>query len=313
MGYNLGTFALFVFFGISGFLIARSFERQPTLRHWLAARALRLLPALTVMLVLTVAILGPLTTSLPLHGYIADPETHSYVIRNLSLAFRQNGLPGVFGNQPVPDEVNGSLWTLYYEVLCYGGVMIMGLLGAFRAWRPLALAAFVYVLANVVAVALPKDMVPVGVRSLLSLGMPFATGVAFYLLRARLPLNPVLLLGLIVGVTVVRNTALYQPALVLTLTYGVFLLAYLPKGFVRKYNLLGDYSYGVYIYAWPLQQMVVYFAGPMTPLVNIALTLPLVLMLAWLSWTFIEKPALARVPRSDPASKLGRRAPERSV
>jgi peptidoglycan/LPS O-acetylase OafA/YrhL len=299
-GYDLGSFGLFTFFSISGFLIARSFERQPTLRHWLTARVLRLFPALAVVLVLTVLVLGPLLTTLPPEVYFGHPETQSYIPRNLTLAFRQSGLPGVFETQPLAGEVNGPLWTLFYEVLCYGGVMIMGLLGAFRAWRPLIAVALVYVLANAAAVAMPRDDVPVVVRSLLSLGMPFAIGVAFYLGRSYLPLTPLILAGLVAASALVKGTLLYQPVLMLTLCYGVFVLAYLPGGVIRRYNRLGDYSYGLYIYGWPMQQTVVFVFGAMSPLTNVALALPMALALAWLSWTWVEKPALALVPHSDP-------------
>ena len=305
-GYELGTLAVFVFFSLSGFLIARSFERQPTLRTWLAARFLRLIPGLAVMLILTVIVLGPLVTDLPIRQYIRDPGTHSYVFRNLTLAWRQATLPGVFDHQPLDYEVNGSLWTLWYEVLCYTGVMLMGLLGAFRAWRPLVGVALVYGAANVAVVVFPDGAVVRELRILLSLAMPFACGVAFYLCRAWLPLNPLLLVGLIAGTVIVRHSPLYAPAFALTLSYAVFLMAFLPGGAIRRYNALGDYSYGVYIYAWPLQQTMVYCFGPLGPLGNIEFALPAVLLMAWLSWTFIEKPALAWARHSDPASRPGR-------
>jgi peptidoglycan/LPS O-acetylase OafA/YrhL len=303
-GHNLGGFGLYIFFGISGFLIARSFERQPSLRNWLLARFLRLFPALAVVLVLTVLVLGPLVTTLPLEAYFTHPETHTYILRNLTLAFRQSTLPGVFEEVPRAYEVNGPLWTLFYEVLCYAGVMLMGLLGAFRAWRPLVAVAVFYVAANVVGIAF-RDRMPVMVLSLLSLGMPFAIGVAFYVARARLPLNPLILVALVAGTVLVFGTPLYQPALMLSLCYAVFVLAYLPGGFVRRYNRLGDYSYGLYIYGWPVQQTAVLVFGAMTPLTNIALAFPVALALAWASWTLVEKPALALVPHSDPLPHSG--------
>lgn len=299
-GYDMGALAVYVFFCISGFLIARSFERQPTLRHWLLARTLRLFPALLVMLLLMVLVLGPLVTALPAGAYFSHPATLSYLPNNLSLALRQAWLPGVFEATPYGGETNGSLWTLYYEVLCYGAVMVAGLLGVFRRWGPLAAATLLYVAANGIVVLLPEDAVPGGVRTFLALGMPFATGVAFYLCRHWLPLHPAILVALAGGAALVKGTPLYQPVLVLALGYGVFVLAYLPGGFIRRYNRVGDFSYGIYIYAWPVQQTAVLLLGPMTPFMNIALALPLTLALAWMSWHFVEKPALALVPHSAP-------------
>ncbi|WP_424931268.1 acyltransferase family protein [Amaricoccus macauensis] len=303
--FNLGQIALVVFFGISGFLIARSFERQPRLGTWVLARILRLFPALAVMLLLTTTLLGLLVTELPAEDYVTDPDTYSYILRNLMLAFRQAVLPGVFLDQPLARETNGSLWTLQYEVLCYAGVMVMGLLGAFRRWQPRLAVAGLLAVAYGAAFVLPASALPGALASFLSLGLPFAMGVSFYLMRDRLVLHPVVLLGLILMAVALERTPLYQPVLDLAVCYGVFLLAYMPGIVISRYNSVGDYSYGVYIYAWPVQQSVVHFLGPMSPAVNIAIALPIALALAWASWTLVEKPALRLVPHSDPLPRNG--------
>lgn len=301
--FDLGRLAVMTFFAISGFLIARSYERQPTVRQWLAARALRLFPALTVMLLLTALVLGPVFTALPLDAYFSDPRTQSYVPNNLTLALRQADLPGVFASNPWPYETNGSLWSLYYEVLCYGGVLMMGLAGAFRAWKPLIASAAVFVALNAALVLAPVEAFPNGFRTFLSVAMPFACGVAFHVARAWLPLSIWLLAPMALAAYLVRATPLYHPALVLALSYAVFLVAYLPRGRILRYNAVGDYSYGVYIYAWPVQQAVVQGFGPMGPLENIAIAAPITLGLAMLSWKLIEKPALALVRNAGPASR----------
>jgi len=303
LGFELGRLAVMVFFAISGFLIARSYERQPTVRQWLAARILRLFPALTVMLLLTALVLGPLYTAMPLDAYFSDPRTQTYVPHNLTLALRQAELPGVFETVPYAYETNGSLWSLYFEVLCYGGVLAMGLAGAFRAWTPLVLAAAAFVGLNAAVVIAPADTFPDGFRTFLSVAMPFACGVAFHLARSWIPLSIWLLAPMLLAAFVLRATPLYHPAVVLALSYGVFLVAYLPKGRVLRYNAVGDFSYGVYIYAWPVQQAVVQGFGPMAPLENIAIAAPITLGLAILSWKLIEKPALALVRHAGPSSR----------
>jgi len=78
----------------------------------------------------------------------------------------------------------------------------------------------------------------------------------------------------------------------LMLGYAVFWLAYVPRGRLLIYNRLGDYSYGIYIYAFPLQGAVIWFFGPMTPGMNIAISLPITLLFAVLSWHLVEAPAL---------------------
>ncbi|HVG46653.1 MAG TPA: acyltransferase, partial [Rubellimicrobium sp.] len=293
--YELGTMAVFAFFAISGFLVTYSFERQPTIQHWALARILRIFPGLLVVLLLTVFALGPMVTSLPLTDYLRDPATWSYVPTNLSLAFHQSALPGVFEAAPRGPELNGSLWTLYYEVLCYGLVLALGLAGAFRSRRVLMVAAGLYLLANVAWVLLPVEW-PETLWALRWLSAPFACGVAFHLARNWLPLTPWLLLVMAVAAYGAHGTQLYEPLFVLALSYAVFLLAYLPRGWVRRYNRLGDYSYGVYIYAWPVQQTALHSFGRMSPVQNILISVPVALGLAWLSWNLVEKPALGLLP-----------------
>ena len=292
VGFSLGKLAVFVFFAISGFLIARSFERQPTVGRWLLARGLRLFPGLAVVLILTAAVLGPLLTTLPLGDYARDPATLGYVVRNLGLALPQWDLPGVFAGNPFGAAINGSLWTLFYEVVCYGGVLALGLIGAFRhRWRMVAgLGAFA--LAYAASHALPPEALDYRLERLLLLGLPFAIGVAFHVWRARVRLHPAILLGLVALTVLARSTPGYVPLLTLSISYGVFLLAYGLGGAVRRYNAVGDLSYGVYIYAFPMQQLMVHLAGPMDPLTNVALAVPPTLVLAMLSWRLVEKPAL---------------------
>ena len=302
VGYELGTMAVYVFFAISGFLVTRSFERQPTIGDWIAARALRIFPGLLVVLLLTVMILGPAVTVLPLSEYFSDPATLSYVPNNLLLVYPQQSLPGVFVASLYGTEINGSLWTLYYEFICYGAVLAIGLAGAFQSRRALIAVAATFVLLNAAWMLLPVTW-PDSLWQLRVLSAPFACGVAFYFARHLLPLTPWALLVLAAATFIAQGTALYDPLFVLTLSYGTFLLAYLPDGWVREYNRLGDYSYGVYIYAWPVQQTVVHYFGPMSPGQNILITVPIVLVLAWLSWNLVEKPALRLVPKSSRVAK----------
>ncbi len=303
VGFELGTMAVFAFFAISGFLVTRSFERQPSIRTWVLARMLRIFPALLVVLLLTALVLGPAVTSLTWRDYFSDPSVFSYVLKNLLLVAPQHTLPGVFEATPRGPEINGSLWTLHYEVLCYGMVLAMGVAGAFRSPRALAIVVGVYALANASAVILSVAL-PDGFWFFRQLAAPFACGVAFYFARNGLPLTPLLLLALATATYAAQRTPLYEPLFVLTLAYGVFLLAYLPRGWIRQYNRLGDYSYGIYIYAFPVQQWVAHSLGPMSPVQNALVTVPFVLVLAWLSWNLVEKPALKLVPRSTPTEDV---------
>lgn len=299
LGMTLGTAAVCLFFAASGFLIAQSWDRSPGVGAFLAARALRIFPALAVVAVLTALVLGPLVTVLPVSAYFADPATGFYVMRNVTLVSLQYGLPGVFADHPYPAVINGSLWTLFHELTCYGLVFAAGIGGLLTGgWRGGALIG-----AGLAACALwlwtpgLHDEVPGWVSArlgqLVPLAVPFMTGMALYLWRDRIPLGWPAGTALAALAWALRDTGLWLFAFNLALAYWTFLLACRVGGAVRWYNRLGDYSYGVYIWAFPMQQLAVYLWGPMDPWTNIALASAPTLVLAVLSWHLVEKPALA--------------------
>ncbi|MGJ8583655.1 MAG: acyltransferase family protein [Marinosulfonomonas sp.] len=291
VGYSLGTISVYVFFVISGFLIAQSFERSGEIKKFLVARVLRLWPALIVSILLVVFVLGPLVTTLPTTDYLVDESTWAFLLRNVTLVSIQYELPGVFQDQPYP-AIEGSIWTLIYEVACYLGVLLIGVLGFLRpsvkttvlfACSLVALAAL-----DVSGISLHKK-----IANLLELALPFGIGTAFYIWRVHIKLSLVIVLILSAAAWAAKGSMIFEPVFMVFLGYSVLWLAYVPGGKLRHYNQLGDYSYGIYIYAFPLQGMAVWIWGPMTPWANIALSLPLVLVPSVLSWHFIEKPSLA--------------------
>ncbi len=285
--------AVLIFFGISGFLVTQSMDRTSAVENWLSARALRLFPGLLVALLLTVLILGPAVTKLPLASYFSSPEIISYFVRNFTLAFMQYGLPGVFENNPYPIAINGSLWTLFYEVVCYSVVFLFGFLALKRAIG--AKLIFFGVLFGVYAtvhVLGAYEHAPYKAEALMKLGFPFFVGMTFYVWRDKLPMNWFLGVALFCLTFLFKEFFFYKEVYLITLTYWVFLIGYLPKGRILSYNNIGDYSYGTYIYAFPIQQASVYFFDISSPWVNIAIAFPITLLCATLSWYLVEKPCL---------------------
>lgn len=310
-GAPLGSYAIALFFGISGLLITRSFERRSSIWHFAASRVLRLWPGLLVALALTCFVLGPLISELGWKGYLSNRATWTYVPANLSLAFRADALPGVFADNPVPSSINGSLWSLFFEVLCYGGVVALGLIGALRTRTRFA-TCFALILAayGVSLFVQPQGVVAYYLHTLITVAMPFSVGMACYIWRDQIRLG---LAGLIVcwiGCLLFLGTPLMPSAVTILVIYSALWLAYVPKGFVLRYNRIGDFSYGTYIFAYPVQQTLMHFDPGMGIATNIALAVPVTLALAAGSWFLIEKPSLARAKQvgdlfSQLATRLG--------
>lgn len=293
-GQSLGTLAVYVFFAISGFLITASFQRTARTKRFVAARVLRLFPGLAVSLLLVALLLGPLVTALPLDVYFSLRETWSFLFANVTLAFPQFTLPGVFSDNPFP-AVEGSIWTLIHEVLCYVMVLVVGLCGLLtgrRIWIFLGLYALGWA-----ATVLFPSLFPPRLLTLQNLSLPFVLGMMGWLWRDRIVLSLWGVVVLIFAWALLRTTPAGLPALCLMIAYGVAWLAYVPGGWLRAYNRLGDYSYGVYIYAFPIQGLVVWLFGPLSPALHVALALPPTLLVSILSWHLVEKPAMGWLNR----------------
>lgn len=261
----------------------------------MSARVARLFPGLIIVSLLIALFYGPAFTTLSLAEYFSRGDTYSYVPRNVTLVSLQFGLPGVFADHPYPIAINGSLWTLVHEVACYFGVFLVGIAGALTSRKLFAAVCLVYAGAYV-ATGLPvvAELLHAQIAPLRLLSYPFVLGMALYVWRDRVRLSWLLAAGLAGLAAALRSTPLFEPVFVAAITYATFVIAYVPGGMLRHYNRLGDYSYGMYVYAFPVQQAAIAVAGPMSPAMNMAIAFPVTLLFAILSWYCIEKPSLGR-------------------
>lgn len=291
--FHSGMLAVRIFFIISGFLIAASYLRLGRLSAFARNRALRIFPGLVAAVLVTLLVIGPLATSLPLGDYFRDPRTYAY-LKTLTLRLHgaNDRLPGVFEGNPLAGSVNGSLWTLFYEVVCYALAAAMGALALLRRRVMLLVFAAAMVIRPLILALAPASSL-LGGESL-HLGQAFVAGMLGYVGRDSIPISGRLALlaagGLVAG-TAMGLGNLLVPVLG---TYLVLALAFSPSirwhGFARH----GDYSYGLYIYAFPVQQLIVQVADrPISHTLNFLAAVPATLLLAMLSWHLVEKRFLA--------------------
>ncbi|SFT11168.1 Peptidoglycan/LPS O-acetylase OafA/YrhL, contains acyltransferase and SGNH-hydrolase domains [Sulfitobacter marinus] len=286
LGHSLGQLAVYVFFALSGFFITASFERSMSPAVFITLRAARLFPGLAVSLVFVACVIGPLVTILPAKDYWTDAETGMFFFRNMGLVWPQYTLPGVFTGNPYP-TVEGSIWTLSHEAACYFFVLILGVTGILARGGVLFCVLILYAAFYAAPVEFHHRIV-----QLQWLSLPFVVGIAFWKWRGWLRLSLPVLAGLCVFAYLGRTTPFAYPLMILALSYGAFWLGYAPSGRVRLFNRLGDYSYGIYIYAFPLQGLAVWLWGAGSPMANILLSFPMALICAVASWHWVEKPAL---------------------
>lgn len=286
-GDNLGRLCVFIFFATSGFFITASFERRRSFADFFWGRVLRIYPGLIVML----CIMLPLVGLIDRQGDAFWARVPFIILNEtvMFLKFDQGPRDYVlFSTNPFPGAFNGSLWTLQFEVLCYVGVVIAGYLGVFRnRWWALA----VLCLAIAGYYGIPTITSNFILRMLSYVGLPFAFGAAAYVWRSSLAMDGRLFLGLLVISALLQPTPLFFPMMITTVAYGVLWMGHLDLPWLQHYNRVGDYSYGIYIYAFPVQQIVAH-AGVTTPLPQATLSLAITLLFAIASWHLIEQPAL---------------------
>lgn len=293
--WSFGSLSVAVFFVISGFLIAQSYDRSKNPVQYIKARALRIFPGLICVLILSVFVLGPLFTTLPVGTYFRTPQTYEY-LKSVFLYPLYWNLPGVFEHNTYSPSVNGSLWTIPHEVLFYGLILLLGITKLLQK-KKINIALF---LSFFILECYKYQLFPGGGNFLslpkydvIELGLYFSAGMMLYALRDYVVLDKQMaMIALAALVIFILNGAYAIPFAV----FGSYLVMYAAfSNRVRLYGFskYGDFSYGIYIYGFPVQQAVVaQFGGSMNPYLNMMISYPITVVLAILSWKFVEKPCI---------------------
>ena len=297
---TFGGAGVSIFFFLSGMLVWSSWDRDPDRGRFFRRRALRIFPALWVAVALTALLLGPAVSVLPWQQYFGSLETWRYF--TTAVFINQHNLPGVFTQNLYPRVVNGSLWTLPVEFLCYVSVAMVG---SFRRVPKGLLIA-----ANLLAVVLLTFLGPMfaGARFSPHFEMMafFWWGVLYgYCTQAsgrearddRLPWFLVLLAFLSFALMGARS---FERAAMLACAASLVHIARKVSAGAKLTTPVGDLSYGMYIFAFPVQQMVVYWGlgRDWSWGVHFGLSLLGTSFLAYASWHLVESKALRHKPKA---------------
>jgi len=280
LGRSLGNLSVHGFFAISGYLICQSYIRSPTIVSFSINRLLRIAPGLVIAMIVT--------------RFVAE-------------------LCGGFKTNPVPYIANGPIWTLTWEFACYIALGALGVIGVLQRnnMPSFFAAAWLIFLVNI---SNTGDAYLV----IAPLAMMFLSGAFIAVMEERVDFKKTTLAS-VIGLALVTNHVLFQKIYALTVLYIPFLwgpavtaeqvsrviymlafplvVIYVGKHAKPTINIQNDISYGVYIYGWPVAQVLVYFAIQqqitLSPAVYFFLTMVLTLPMAFVSWKLIEKPSLS--------------------
>ncbi len=289
------------FFAVSGFLVMGSAQRLD-LKRFAASRVLRIVPALVVDTLVTVVLIGIIFTTLPLASFFSNPDTYSYLFNIIGNIHWY--LPGVFEDNPHAGVINGSLWTIGPELGCYLALGFIMYFGLHQNVKVILLIMF-----SIIGLILVNDFSDAELPALFRkvFGNPgallvpnFLLGAALFLVRDRI-LYSRLIFGACVLIVGCSGLFLPEESYASVPILSIFLMpvyAYLAL-FIGCTEISeipffsrGDYSYGVYLYGFPIQQSIVAATAVANPFMLFAMTLIPVVGLAVMSWHFVEKPAL---------------------
>ncbi len=297
IGMSAGALAVDIFFITSGFLIAGSFFNRKNLIAFIWARVLRIYPALIVAVLFCVFVIGLFFTTTPVSDYFSDSQMHKFLRRNITLFWGMKYyLPGVFLDNPYKGAVNGSLWTLPYEIKMYSWLAFIAMVLLFikkKSGKDILNTAFLLLSIMALIANIVGHFQPGGSSHFLHLFSMFFIGTAFYLYRDYIFLSLRLFLIMVFLLLLsVMDKSWFFVIYCIVMPYMVFYLAYVPSGKIRYFNKIGDYSYGIYIYAFPVQQSIVALSTTVSALSLFFSAFMMTFVLAFLSWHLVEKKCL---------------------
>jgi peptidoglycan/LPS O-acetylase OafA/YrhL len=296
---DLGGFGLSIFFVISGYLVTQSWRSDPVPHRFAARRVLRILPGLIAVVLLTMLVLGPVVTKLSLPEYFSHP----YFLRHLDslLIFPMTfDLPGVFYDNPYPATINGSVWTLRYEATLYLLLPLFARPNLVNRATYWILVAALFIVASA-STGAPSFRPPIiwfmSLAWLLYWGGFFFYGAALSVLQDRFGAPKLAVAGaFLVILIVVWQSQWSGLARLLLLGYVVVAIGVRSTSSLNWAGRYGDFSYGIYLYAFPVQQTLVHYGLAGNAFLNAFYVTTITLLFAVLSWFFVEKPALLVKP-----------------
>jgi peptidoglycan/LPS O-acetylase OafA/YrhL len=296
-GWSLAAHAVHVFFVLSGFMVAASWERAAGWVDFVVARALRIMPALICVNLAIVLIGGLLLTSAAPADYWTLDNIGTFLVKATLLFSVGVTLDGVFTDNPMGSSANIPIWTIRFEVICYATLLVF--MSALAALRLRGLPRLVPVLPVLVMAAVAITIA--GDPEQFSFGAQFARftlafylGVACWIARDYVPVRRDIALAFAVVVLAVLLTgaSIRYPVMIVAMAYWSLWLGSIRMGRLQSWTARTDLSYGAYITGFFIQQWLVYAMPGMSVAQNALAATALALAAAWFSWTLVEAPAL---------------------
>ena len=293
--FDFSFVGLSIFFSISGYLIAKSATTSSSFKNYIWKRFLRIQPMLVLVCVLSVFFIGPVFSTLNMNEYFKEKDSYTYFRNTMPLFGIQFTLPQVFTNNIAENGVNGSLWTLIVEERLY---LLLGILFLFKSYNKKILLSLILIL-NILYffhfVFFNENLIKYFNHGHVFFALIFLNASALFLLDvdfSKYLKSGLIFTGIISLLVLSVFSTLEKSIHVILLPVIVNLIAHL-KGFTNKAGRYGDFTYGIYAFSFPVQQILI--ATKIIkdkPLNLFFLTLLIVIPIAILTWHLMEKKML---------------------
>jgi peptidoglycan/LPS O-acetylase OafA/YrhL len=282
-----GPLGVKFFFFLSGILVTNSWLTRQSPVRFALARFFRIFPALLLSAAVCIFVVGPIFSSLPLRQYFGSTSVFDSVFLS---PYREYALPGLFENNPIK-YTNGAIWTIRYELAMYILLVALGMLGLFKN----KIISTVFLVAVVIESFLfPDNITFISLSNANVAGyLPgfFCFGALFAIHKDRIVIDEKLVCGCALIAAMCVDGPGFRYAF-----WGAFLVTCLwvmTLPAIRNIRLPGDFSYGVYVFAWPIQQCLTQLMPHSVLYAHQSITFALSLLCAVFSWYLLEKPCIA--------------------
>lgn len=277
-----GSLAVAIFFMSSGFFVTKSLLKSKDSKKYLHNRFIRIFPPLWFTLIVCILVCGLFFSTYNLGKYFLSIDFLKYCLNFILIPI--HNLPGVFMNNIYPGVVNGPLWTLPIEFVCYLVLLLAYKLNLVNK------KSYKYVALLVIVAFVGINLIPLSIKGYIQPCFLFFWGSFYWIYRDKITMNNTYFLISLVAFVLLIVLGYGQVASFLFVPYLTLYIAFCLPQCNNRLASLGNLSYDIYLCGWPIQQMIIsLFGGSMLVGMNILISIPLSILVGYISYSLVEK------------------------
>lgn len=277
-----GSLAVAIFFMSSGFFVTKSLLKSKDSKKYLHNRFIRIFPPLWFTLIVCIVVCGLFFSTYSLGKYFLSSDFFKYCLNFILIPI--HNLPGVFMNNIYPGVVNGPLWTLPIEFVCYLVLLLAYKLNLVNK------KSYKYVALLVIVAFVGINLIPLSIKGYIQPCFLFFWGSFYWIYRDKITMKNTYFLISLVAFVLLIVLGYGHVASFLFVPYLTLYIAFCLPQCNNRLASLGNLSYDIYLCGWPIQQMIIsLFGGSMLVGMNILISIPLSILVGYITYSLVEK------------------------